>query len=86
VREYRFDRDHNSPFSLIKKHAAKSPQANGTPGLVTFTKAEAEQFQKICQCDPPRLSRARAVQGHLQLDVRLQGNGCNFLVIEPAKR
>jgi hypothetical protein len=83
VQEYRFDRDHNSPFPLVKKKADKMRLRDVSPRPVAWTKAEFEQFRQACQYLSKTSSRVRETQGHWHLDVRMQGNASIFLLIRP---
>jgi hypothetical protein len=152
VTEYRFDRDHNSPFRLARTLRDRPPsQARTDPSRllavtralegsdqaaqlemlatvheldsasrqtlaatlfklagqnqnplvhdaaqkalksafepVAYAPAEIEQIKKMCQVRPIGTpSPVRTVEGRIQLTTRLTGNGCTFLVIEPASR
>jgi hypothetical protein len=83
VREYRFDREHNSPFRLIKKIVG-SPR-NAVPSFTptAYSRAEIEQVRQMCQCQSTLSSHPRAADGRLRLKVQVAGNGCGFLIIGP---
>lgn len=83
LREYRFDRDHNSPFRLIES-LLKSRR--GTPPSLAptvYTSAQAEQIRNVCRCEASDSVQSVGADGRLQLSVPLEGNGCAFLAIEP---
>jgi hypothetical protein len=149
VREYRFDRDHNSPFRLARSLRDR-PARDGRPdparqasalrdlgggdasaqrrALATleqlgpsavqaaaavlmklageakdpsireaaretirkafappaYPRAEVEEIQRLCECRPTGTSTPkREPDGRLRLTIKLAGNGCTFLVIEP---
>jgi hypothetical protein len=87
VTEYRFDRDHNSPFRLAhawRARAAGRESAELFLALSAYSPAEVEEVQKVCECRPSEPAiRARASAGRLDLTTRVAGNGCVFLTIEP---
>ncbi|HEX4792193.1 MAG TPA: hypothetical protein VH370_00285 [Humisphaera sp.] len=79
VREFRFDRDHNSPHQLLKKLSAQRQNAS-----LAYSKNEVDRIAEMCQVQS-RLwaENPKAINGHLQLKPLVQGNGCNFLIVEP---
>jgi hypothetical protein len=80
VGEFRFDRNHNSPFGLIG--AIRSLQR--AVGPVAYPAAEVEQIRRACECHPTGSSlRQREANGHLRLTVRVASNGCNFVIVKP---
>jgi hypothetical protein len=96
VQEYRFDRDHNSPFrwarALRDRPApAKKPGPGRDPILEAFTppaypRAEVEEIRRLCECRPTgTTTRSLDPDGRLRLMVRMDGNGCTFLIIEPGR-
>jgi hypothetical protein len=86
VQEYRFDRDHNSPFRLIKKIIGNAGSAIASFTPATYTKTEVEQVRHMCQCQSTVSSHPRDAKGGLRLNVHVEGNSCNFLVIGPDPR
>ncbi len=83
VSECRFDRDHNSPYPLIPKLAGAVRGAATSFAHAVYTKTEAEQVRRACQCRSIVSPHARDPDGHLRLKVNVSGNGCSFLVIAP---
>jgi hypothetical protein len=81
VQEYRFDRDHNSPYRLIQKIVGSPRSANTSLTPVAYPQAEVEKVQQLCQCQASRSTHSQDAAGRLQLKVHVEGNGCNFLVI-----
>jgi hypothetical protein len=77
VREYRFDRDHNSPFRLMRAlRKALTPPA--------YPRAEVEELRRMCECRATSTAvRHREPDGRLRLTTRMAGNGCIFLIVEP---
>jgi len=81
MREYRFDRDHNSPYRIIKQIVSTPrPAASLTPAV--YTKAQAEQVGRACQVQSEASLLARGPDRALRLEVQLSVNCCDFLVIE----
>jgi hypothetical protein len=73
VEEYRFDRDHNSPYRLIERLSRTS--ASYPFGVV-------EQVRRACQCEPTIMTaQPHANEGRLPLTAHLETNGCDFLVV-----
>ena len=72
VTQYQIDRQHNSPFQLIK-----------TLGKPPFTVVEMQKIQTATQCQPTAQSNISGKNGNLQVSADLAGNGCNFLIIGP---
>ncbi len=81
VRKFQFDRDHNSPFGLIRNTTGKS-NIIGSFSPVEYTEAVVEKLQKTCQ-SRSTLSTHLPSNGHLQIRLRMEGNSCNFLCIQP---
>jgi hypothetical protein len=82
VQEYRFDHEHNSPFELIKKIAAKRVKKDGSTGPIFYTKDQFKHCWQLCQSHPTRSYQVRSAAGRLQFDTALGANGCNFLLIK----
>jgi Glycosyl hydrolases family 39 len=88
VTEYRFDRDHNSPFRqarALRDRAAGKESIDFVLATTAYSPAEVERFRMQCESrasEPP--ARVRAVASRLELTTRVAGNGCVFLTIEPA--
>jgi hypothetical protein len=81
VEEYRFDRDHNSPFRLIRAILDRS-----VAGRAAYPAAEVEEIRKACECHPTARFRVpREANGHLRVKVKVASNGCNFVVIKAAE-
>jgi hypothetical protein len=83
LREYRFDRTHNSPYPLINQLLG-TPR--GTPHHLmpaTYTQDQLAQIQAACQLQPADSSRTPDSAGHLRLTARLDANGCTFLRVAP---
>ncbi len=77
VREYRFDRDHNSPFRLARSilRSEFGPEA--------YPATRVEEIRKVSECRPTATSsQPRQDNGHLRLTVRVAANGCNFVIIK----
>jgi hypothetical protein len=89
VREYRFDRDHNTYFRQAR--ALRSPPPANAQELFAppraYPRAEVEKIQALAECHPTAsASHPTAADGHLRLTVEVAGNGLNFVVIEPESR
>jgi Glycosyl hydrolases family 39 len=99
VEEYRFDRDHNSPFRRIRSvldgrargsqgeaaRAAKVKKDLENPfAPVAYAAALVEEIRAMSACGPTRTSsQPRQANGHARLTARVGANGCNFVVIRP---
>jgi len=87
VREYRFDRDHNSPFRSIHALLKAVPGERPDPARLApevYPRAAIEQIRESSECRATATTTIpRQADGHLRLTVRIAGNGCNFLVIAP---
>jgi hypothetical protein len=85
VQEYRFDRDHNSPFRLARALRDRPGPAGGNPfAPAAYSRAEVEDVQRLCECRPTgTATHQREPDGRLRLVVQMAGNGCTFLVIGP---
>jgi len=96
VEEYRFDRDHNSPFRLaraillageakdkgVRKAAAGMIRSDFGPAA--YSAALVEQIRRVSECRPTGSStHPPPADGHLRLSVRVAANGCNFVTITP---
>ena len=87
VGEYRFDRDHNSPFGLIKSMEKSTPSAQPALAPADYPKAIVDQLREACECRPTRdPPHPRVADGRLRLTGRITGNGCFFWVIERPAR
>jgi hypothetical protein len=74
VEEYRFDREHNSPFRLSRTLRDRP----------AYSRAEVAEIRRLCECRPTGTSTPRREpDGRLRLTIELAGNGCTFLVIGP---
>ncbi len=77
VEEYRFDREHNSPFRLIRF-------VQSVAGPTAYPAVDVEKIRTACACRPTGSSRQlRQANGHLRITVRVASNGCNFVVVKP---
>lgn len=85
VEEYRFDRDHNSPYQAIKKITGERRSAVVSLTPTIYTKAQFEQVRQACECRAAVSSHQPDPEGHLRLNVPLQGNCCVFLIIRPER-
>ncbi len=149
VREYRFDRDHNSPFRRVRELLNRSGRVGRAdparlaavlrdlegldvsaqrraiatleelgPAAVqaaaatlmklageakdasireaarevlrkaleppAYSRAEVEEVRRLCECRPTgTVVRSREADGQVRLTVKMAGNGCTFLVVEP---
>jgi len=92
VREFRFDKDHNSYLHRARKlreRAAAMPKADaGAPGQslapACYSRAELEQVQNLAQCRPTRTATAEINSaGGLRWTCRLAANGLSVIVMEP---
>jgi hypothetical protein len=85
VREFCFDKDHNSPFRQARR--LRDRPAARTKGLyasAAYPAAEVESIRRLTECHPTATTtRPREAGGRLRLTVRVAGNGCDFLTIEP---
>jgi hypothetical protein len=87
VREYRFDRDHNSYFRQAR--SLRDPPPATPQGLFAppraYPRATVEKIETLAECHPSTsASYPRSPDGRLRLTAEVAGNGVNFLVIEPA--
>ncbi len=49
-----------------------------------YSKAEVDEVRRLCECRPTTSeSPQRDADGRLRLTIRVGGNGCTFLIIEP---
>jgi hypothetical protein len=86
VSEYRFDRDSNSPFRLARALRDRSATAAATDPfrIAAFRRAEIESIRTLCECRVTSTTvRPREADGSIRLAVRMAGNGCTFLRVEP---
>jgi Glycosyl hydrolases family 39 len=87
VTEFRFDRDHNSPFRLaraLRDRAAGREAVDLVLALSAYSPAEVAQIQKLCACRASQpAAQARVAAERLDLTTHVAGNGCVFLTIEP---
>jgi hypothetical protein len=86
VSEYRFDRDHNSPFRLARaiRDRIVARTAADPLRVVAITRAEIDPILKLCECHSTSTTiNPRPAGNRLSLTTRLIGNGCVFLRIEP---
>jgi hypothetical protein len=83
MREYRIDRDHNSPYRLIQKLLGNPRSTAIGSGLPVYSKAQLQEIQKACQCNPAISTHPPDADGHLRFNVQLQGNGCDFVILKP---
>jgi hypothetical protein len=75
VTEYRIDREHNSPFRLIK-----------SLGNAPYSATQIAKIRETCQCYPTsHRQQPRDQGGTLKLSADLASNGCNYLVISPTQ-
>lgn len=92
VTEYRFDRDHNSPFRLareVRDHPSKREPGRAAAGGFfapppAYAKADVERLQAATaeRASDPRTIACDA-DGRLRVPVTLAGNGCVFLTVAP---
>jgi hypothetical protein len=51
-----------------------------------YPRAEVEEIQRLCECRfTAAATRERGADGHVPLTVRMAGNGCIFVIVEPGK-
>jgi hypothetical protein len=84
VREYRFDREHNTYYRLGQKLRDRPSPRLGhddcyTPAEVT----QVQELSKLTSTDVP--AQSTDPTGHVKLSLELSGNSAVFLVIEPAR-
>jgi hypothetical protein len=81
VREYRFDKDHNSYFRLGRELRDRpgQPAPKGYPAAVVKKVEELSALRETGSSAPEV-----GPDGSVSLKVRVAGNGAAFLVIEPA--
>ncbi len=49
-----------------------------------YSRAEVEDVRRLCECRPmATVVRTREADGRVRLTVKMAGNGCTFLVVEP---
>jgi hypothetical protein len=85
VDEYRFDKDHNSPFRLMRDTRQRGSRSGHPDGAATAYPTDlVEAIRKKSECEKTGASTASRTNGsHLRLSVRVGSNGCNFVVIKP---
>jgi hypothetical protein len=83
VQEYRFGRDHGSPFRSIKQILSSPRRGPGGVPPAAYTRADIEQVRRACQLQPTRSAYPHDADGHLRLKIRVDGNGCNVLTLGP---
>jgi hypothetical protein len=89
VREYRFDRDHNSYFRPAR--ALRDLPSTTRVGIFAppraYPRADVERIQALAECHTTASATHRpGPDGHLRLTAEVAGNGLNFLLIEPDSR
>jgi hypothetical protein len=78
VREYRFDKDHNSYFRLARRLREQA-------GAKTYPDEIVRQVEELSALRPTGQAwLAAGAGGRLSLTVRVAANGANHIVIEPA--
>jgi hypothetical protein len=88
VREYRFDRDHNSYYRLarsLRELPPATPEGLFAPPRA-YPRATVEKIQALAECHPTASASHPRAAGRLRLTAQVAGNGLNFLVIEPDSR
>jgi len=83
VQEYRFDRDHNSPYPLINQilGTPRGAQLKLTPSI--YSASQMDQLRQATECKAEQSVHPVEADGHLHLTAHLEANGCEFLVIGP---
>ena len=89
IREYRFDKDHNSYFRAGRE--LRDRPDNQERGLGSapkrYRREEIEKIQALSECHPTRSARVRVGEGgRLLWNLEVAGNGLNFLVLKPVAR
>ncbi len=88
VREYRFDRDHNSYFQAGRELRDRpDAKTNATAAVMTprtYSRAEVDKIQKLSECCPTRTGTVVVnSSGRLEWKLHLEGNGLGFVICEP---
>jgi hypothetical protein len=82
VKEYRFDREHNTYYRLGRQLRDRPPARLGRDDC--YTPAEVAQVQEPSALRGVDLGgRSLDATGHLRFSLVLAGNGASFLMIEP---
>jgi hypothetical protein len=75
----------DSPDASVREAATKAIRSALAPAA--YPRAQVEEIRKLTECRPNApTTPPREPDGHVRLTVRLAGNGCSFLTIEPAEQ
>jgi len=83
VQEYRFDRDHNSPYPLINQILGTPRGARLKLAPSVYSASQMDQIRHATECKAEQAVHPIEADGHLRLTAHLEANGCEFLVIGP---
>jgi hypothetical protein len=83
IREYRFDRTHNSPYPLINQLVGTPRGAHPSLTPAIYSQDQLAQIQNACQCHSTDSSPAPDLAGRLRLTAPIEANGCTFLRVAP---
>lgn len=83
VKEYRFDRDHNSPYPRINQILGTPRGAQLKLAPSVYSASQMDQLRSDTECKAEQSIHPVEADGHLHLTAHLEANGCEFLVIGP---